>query len=450
MTVFSSPLPPLPPPPLTPASLPATVLSPGPHDTPATADTPALIDASTGRTLTYAALRGRVAAAAAAATAELGLAKGDVVLLMGPNDVDWVVAAHAVVAAGGVVSPAGARGTVGEVERQLSAGGAVAVLVGVDCLPVVRAVVAQRAAQRRQEAGGDGHAAAAAVVAPRVGGGALVVVVLDGNEGDGAWRATPGHEGFHSFSDLVDAGTAAVAAGAAGGSAVGAPADALSPVPIDAAADVAALPFSSGTTGMSKGVVLTHANLIANVRQLDAHAQAAAAAATDGEDGDRDGDGAATAAAPSPRDTVLAVLPLSHIYGFSLFCCHCLHVRSTVVLLRAFALPDFLSAIATYQVSLVYVVPPLVAALAAHPLVASFNLSSLRRMVCGAAPLPDPIARAATARLDVPITQGMCFVHAFCLIECGVAFFSSRRRSHANMWTPSSFCALPRSSSLLR
>lgn len=416
MALFSSPLPPLPSPSPTPASLPATVLAPGPQDTLATADTPALIDASTGRTLTYAALRGRVAAAAAGATARLGLAKGDVALLMGPNDVDWVVAAHAVVAAGGVVSPAGARGTVGEVERQLRAGGAVAVFVGVDCLPVVRAVVAQRAAQRRRGGEEDDSVAAAAVVAPRVGGDALVIVVLDGNEGDGAWRATPGHDGFLSFSDLVDAGIPLAAAAAAASAAAGdggAPAPALSPVPIDAAMDVAALPFSSGTTGISKGVVLTHANLIANVRQLDAHAQAAATAAkadgAGGDDGGVGGGGSGRCAAPPAtpeRDTVLAVLPLSHIYGFSLFCCHCLHVRSTVVLLRAFALPDFLTAIASHRVSLVYVVPPLVAALAAHPLVASFNLSSLRRMVCGAAPLPDSTARAATARLGVPITQG--------------------------------------------
>lgn len=103
---------------------------------------------------------------------------------------------------------------------------------------------------------------------------------------------------------------------------------------------------------------------------------------------------------------MLAVLPLSHIYGFTMFCCHALHVRSTVVLLRAFALPDFLGAIAAHRVSLVYVVPPLVAALAAHPLVAAHDLSSLRRLVCGAAPLPDAIAVAAAARLGVPLTQG--------------------------------------------
>jgi len=102
----------------------------------------------------------------------------------------------------------------------------------------------------------------------------------------------------------------------------------------------------------------------------------------------------------------LAVLPLSHIYGFTLFCCHALHVRSTVVLLRAFALPAFLSAIVTHRVSLVYVVPPLVAALAAHPLVAAYDLSSLRRLVCGAAPLADAVAAAASERLGVPLTQG--------------------------------------------
>lgn len=87
--------------------------------------------------MSYAALRGRVAAAAAAVKDRVGLAKGDPVLLMGPNAIDWVVAAHAVAAAGGVVSPAGARETAPEVERQLAAAGAVAIAVGVACLPVV-------------------------------------------------------------------------------------------------------------------------------------------------------------------------------------------------------------------------------------------------------------------------------------------------------------------------
>jgi len=109
---------------------------------------------------------------------------------------------------------------------------------------------------------------------------------------------------------------------------------------------------------------------------------------------------------------VLAVLPLSHIYGFTLFCCHSLHVRSTVVLLRAFALPAFLSAVATHGVSLVYAVPPLVAALAAHPLIAAYDLSSLTRIVCGAAPLADAVAAAASARLGVPLTQGFGLTEA--------------------------------------
>ena len=102
----------------------------------------------------------------------------------------------------------------------------------------------------------------------------------------------------------------------------------LDDVKIDPKEDVVALPFSSGTTGVSKGVMLTHYNLIAEVRVLF-----------------KDG--------PPLEDVgvVLNVLPLYHIYGLAIIMAGRLHAGSKIVLLPRFEPNTFLRAIQDYKVS---------------------------------------------------------------------------------------------------
>ncbi len=146
--------------------------------------------------------------------------------------------------------------------------------------------------------------------------------------------------------------------------------------------DTLALPYSSGTTGFSKGVILTNFNCAANVEQT-LHSLPL-------------GD----------NEIFIAALPFFHIYGMQVIMNLGLRIGATLVTLPRFDLAAFLDAIQRYRVTVAFVVPPIVLALAKHPLVANYDLSSLRFMMSGAAPLGADVAAEAQARTRVPIIQG--------------------------------------------
>ncbi len=133
-------------------------------------------------------------------------------------------------------------------------------------------------------------------------------------------------------------------------------------VAVDPAEDVAALPYSSGTTGVPKGVMLTHRQIATNLAQL------------------------APAMPAVPGDRILAVLPFFHIYGLTALMNAPLRQGATVVVLPRFDLEQFLAAIQNHRITGLFVAPPIVLALAKHPLVADYDLSSLRYIVSAAAP----------------------------------------------------------------
>ncbi|MGH2578451.1 MAG: AMP-binding protein, partial [Actinomycetota bacterium] len=201
--VFRSPLPDVD---IPDVSLPAFVL----ERAGALGDKPALIDGPTGRTITYAQLAGGVRRVAAA-FAGRGLERGDVVALMAPNVPEYAVAFHGVAAAGGVNTTINSLATEQDIANQLHDSGA-RFMISVP--PFL-----DRALPAAQKVG--------------------IEEVFVFGEADGT---TP-------FAELL--GT-----------------DAEAPeVPIDPAVDLAVLPFSSGTTGLPKGVMLTHRNLVANICQ---------------------------------------------------------------------------------------------------------------------------------------------------------------------------------------
>jgi acyl-CoA synthetase (AMP-forming)/AMP-acid ligase II len=169
-----------------------------------------------------------------------------------------------------------------------------------------------------------------------------------------------------------------------------------SPAPEPAApADVearAALPFSSGTSGLPKGVILTHRSLIANLLQCHQVLQ-------------------------MPPDLVwLAYLPMFHIYGFA-FALHGLVIGGTLVTLPRFEPQPFLAAIQRYRVTNLSVVPPVLQFLAMHPLVDSYDMSSLVHVGCGAAPLGSDLERRACERLNCPVEQGFGMTEASAVIS---------------------------------
>jgi acyl-CoA synthetase (AMP-forming)/AMP-acid ligase II len=153
-------------------------------------------------------------------------------------------------------------------------------------------------------------------------------------------------------------------------------------VEINAREDLVALPYSSGTTGLPKGVMLTHYNLVANMRQMDGLEYFC------------------------KDDTLLCVLPLFHIYGLVVVLNMGLHMGATVVMMPRFDLEQFLSLVQKHRVTLSHVVPPIVLQLAKNPLVDNYDLSSLKMIFSGAAPLGVDLSAACIKRVGCGIRQG--------------------------------------------
>lgn len=161
--------------------------------------------------------------------------------------------------------------------------------------------------------------------------------------------------------------------------------DAALPAPdvdFDPATHLAVLPYSSGTTGNPKGVKLTHRNLVANVAQIRPIQDVQA------------------------DDVVIAIMPFFHIYGMSVLLNAVLHARARLVMMGSFDLEEFLANIATYKVTIAYIAPPVAVALAKHPLVNKYNMSTLRAVLSGAAPLDEELGHAVVDRIGCRIVQG--------------------------------------------
>ncbi|MEL6185051.1 MAG: AMP-binding protein [Myxococcota bacterium] len=153
-------------------------------------------------------------------------------------------------------------------------------------------------------------------------------------------------------------------------------------VEVDLAEHVVVLPYSSGTTGFPKGVMLTHRNMVANLVQSE------------------------TAAGMEEGHVVFAVLPFFHIYGMNVLMNLALSMGASLVTLPRFDLVKMLEAIQTYKITRLPLVPPIVLALAKHPIVEQYDLSSVESVLSGAAPLGGEIGEAVAARVGCTVKQG--------------------------------------------
>jgi len=153
-------------------------------------------------------------------------------------------------------------------------------------------------------------------------------------------------------------------------------------VAVDPADDVVALPYSSGTTGRPKGVMLTHRNLVANLLQ------------------------SASALEIGADDVAMGVLPFFHIYGMTVIMNMSAWRGATVVTMPRFDLEQFLTLIQEHKITRAYVVPPIALGLAKHPVVDQFDLSSLELILSGAAPLGPELEKACEQRLGSRVRQG--------------------------------------------
>ncbi|KAI9814868.1 MAG: hypothetical protein M1832_005670 [Thelocarpon impressellum] len=269
--------------------------------------------------------------------------KGDVLAFFTPNCIDTPALTWGCHWAAGVVSPANPAYTVDELAFQLKDAGARAIVTQ---LPFI---------------------ATAREAASRVGIPDDRIILL-GDERDQSMN-------FKHFTAIRDTSGAAF----------------HRRTKADPRKDLAFLVYSSGTTGHPKGVMLNHRNIVANVLQLNA-----------GEaenltwNGGPDGEG----------DKTLAFLPFFHIYGLNCQIHQGLYSGLTLVVMPRFDLEKFCSIIQTLKITFAYVVPPVVLLLGKHPMVDKYDLSSVRMMNSGAAPLTKELVDAVYKRLKIPIKQG--------------------------------------------
>jgi acyl-CoA synthetase (AMP-forming)/AMP-acid ligase II len=260
-------------------------------------DHPAIVDGATGETTTYAELAAKIDAVAALLQDE-GVGRGDVVALVGPNSAEWAIAYHAVLRAGGVVTPMNPLLTPEE---------------------------------RGKQEGNSGS-----------------VLLIDDPPGLVA-KAKPGAQPHE-----VQVGPE----------------------------DLAVLPYSSGTTGQMKGVMLTHRNLVANIEQ------------------------AWNSMPLTDEDTLVGLLPFFHIYGQTVVLNMGLAKGSTIVTMQRFDCDALLDVIERHGVTWLHVAPPIILAIATTADVEDRDLSTLKLVISGAAPLDAELAGRAEARIRVPIRQG--------------------------------------------
>jgi acyl-CoA synthetase (AMP-forming)/AMP-acid ligase II len=289
------------------------------------ADKVAIRDGSSGRSYTYGQLIDTIKKAAAG-LAGRGFKKGDVFAIYLPNVPEYAIAFHAVASLGGINTTINPLYTAGELAKQLNDSGARFLLTIPAFLDKAREAAAASSLEE--------------------------IFVLGKADG-----ATP-------FTDLLQT--------------AGSPPR----VEINPKQDLIVLPYSSGTTGLPKGVMLTHYNLIANVCQIQDINPIEA------------------------EDNLIAILPFFHIYGMVVVMSLGLLRGATLVTMPRFELEPFLQLMQEHNITQAFLVPPIVLALAKHPLVDRYNFSSLDLIFCGAAPLGTEVSQAAAKRLGVVVKQG--------------------------------------------
>lgn len=282
----------------------------------------ALIDSATGRHLSYAEFNHRAQTLATNLTSLLKLSKNDTALVLSPNLIQVPILCFALLSIGVVVSPANPTSKRSELTR----------LVDI-CKPVIAFATS-----------------ATASIIPDL---MLGTVVIDSLEFDSLMTTT------------IRPGTQ------------------LGRVEVSQS-DVAAILYSSGTTGKVKGVMLTHRNLIALVAVYDA-----------------------VRVRREEPAVFLYTMPFFHVYGFT-FSLRAMVLSDTVVIMERFSLRGMLGAVERFRVTHLAVVPPLVVAMTKDGVTEGYDLRSLEGVRCGAAPLGKDTVAAFKSKFPGVVIEQVC------------------------------------------
>jgi acyl-CoA synthetase (AMP-forming)/AMP-acid ligase II len=324
-------------------------------------DKPALIDAASGRVLTYGQLAGDVCRAAAG-LARRGFRKGEVLAICAPNILEYAVAFHAAASLGGIVTTINPLCTVDELTHRLRDSNAAYLLVAPDSLDQAQAAVA--ASNVRE-------------------------LLVFGE----AFEAT-------SFASLLEDEDTCVP-----------------DVAIDAEKDLVALLYSSGTSGLSKGVMLSHHNLVAGLYQLT------------------------VSEAIGVDEVVFGILPFFHQYGLSIMNL-VLSQGATLVMMERFELASCLHALQTYAVTRAFVAPPVIVKLVKDGLVDRYDLSHLSVIHSGGAPLSASVARDCANRLHCQVRQAYALTECYPALRMGSADPDMLRSASVGRSVPNTECKI--------
>ncbi|KAJ7982680.1 4-coumarate--CoA ligase like [Quillaja saponaria] len=294
------------------------------------ADRPCLIMASTGRTYSFCETH-LLSRKIASGFSKLGVKRGDVVMILLQNCAEFVLSFIGGSMIGAVTSTANPFYSAAEIFKQLTASKAKLIITESQYVKKLR-----EAGENYLKLGED-----------------FKVITID-NPPDNCLH-------FSVISETADKDG-----------------EILPEVEIDPN-DAVALPFSSGTTGLPKGVVLTHKSLITSIAQQ-----------VDGENPNL---------YLTKDDVVLCVLPLFHIFSLNSVLLCSLRAGAAVLLMQKFEIGALLELIQRHKVTVAAVVPPLVLALAKSPMVAEFDLSSIKKVLSGAAPLGKELEEALRSRV---------------------------------------------------
>lgn len=324
-------------------------------------DKPALIDGPTGRTYTYSQLPELIRKLSAGLSAQ-GLRKKDVFAVYAPNLPEYVLAFHAVSSLGAITTMAPPLFNAEELRNQLLDSGAKFLLT-----------IPQLMANARE-------AAQASDIEK--------IFVIGDAEGAVPFASLLGDDAPHVSVEIAPP------------------------------KDIAVLPYSSGTTGFPKGVMLTHRNLVAMLCQLRATESLAM------------------------HDTLICVVPMYHLYGLHVVVNQGLSQGATIVMLPRYEIEQFLQTLEHYEVTIAPLVPPLVLALARAPEVNNHNLARLSLIHCGAAPLADDVARDCTARLGCEIRYGYGLTEVSPLSHASLANSQKQKPGSVGYCLPNTECRI--------